>query len=112
MLEKETSDRQRLERLQSRPSDVFARRHLGPRSDQVGEMLRSIGLDQLEDLARATIPDSIRRKEKLVLDGLPSAPLGENELLAALHEIASENRVHRSYLGMGYHDVIVPGVIH
>ena len=111
MLEKETSDRQRLERLQSRPSDVFARRHLGPRSDQVGEMLRSIGLDQLEDLARATVPDSIRRKEKLVLNGLPSAPLGENELLAALHEIASENRVHRSYLGMGYHDVIVPGVI-
>ncbi|MEO1936287.1 MAG: aminomethyl-transferring glycine dehydrogenase [Myxococcales bacterium] len=99
------------DRLLSRPSDTFARRHLGPRSEQIPEMLRTIGLDRLEDLARATVPDSIRRKEKLVLDGLPSDPLGENELLNALHEIASENRVHRSYLGQGYHDVIVPGVI-
>ena len=98
------------ERL-SQPSDTFARRHIGPRSDQISEMLRSIGLDQLEDLARAIVPDSIRRKDELVLDGLPSAALGENELLDALHDIASENRVHRSYLGMGYHDVIIPGVI-
>ena len=108
MLEKNLSD---LQRLQSQPSDTFARRHLGPRSEQIAEMLQSIGLDQLEDLARATVPDSIRRKDKLVLDGLPSAPLGENELLKVLHEIASENRVYRSYLGMGYHDVIIPGVI-
>jgi len=74
-------------------------------------MLRAIGLDGLEDLARATVPDSIRAKEPLVLDGLPEQPLGEHELLGTLREIASENRVHRSYLGMGYHDVIVPGVI-
>jgi glycine dehydrogenase len=108
MLDKNLSDPQ--PRL-SQPSDTFARRHLGPRSDQISEMLESIGLDSLEDLARATVPDSIRLKEPLVLDGLPSEPLGENELLRALHEIASENRVHRSYLGMGYHDVIIPGVI-
>ena len=94
-----------------RPSDTFARRHLGPRSHQIPEMLKSIGLDRLEDLARATVPDSIRTKEPLVLDGLPSQPLGEHELLRTLREIASENRVYRSYLGMGYHDVIVPGVI-
>ncbi len=94
-----------------RPNDTFMRRHLGPRSKQVSEMLRSIGLDSLEDLARATVPESIRSKEPLVLDGLPREPLGENELLQILHAIASENQVHRSYLGMGYHDVIIPGVI-
>jgi glycine dehydrogenase len=74
-------------------------------------MLRTIGLDDLEDLAGAVLPDSIRSKGPLILDGLPSEPLGEHELLRMLHDIASENRVYRSYLGMGYHDVIVPGVI-
>jgi glycine dehydrogenase len=74
-------------------------------------MLRTIGLDSLEALAQATVPDSIRSKESLRLEGLPSHPLGEHELLGLLREIAGDNRVHRSYLGMGYHDVIVPGVI-
>ncbi|MCR9092755.1 MAG: aminomethyl-transferring glycine dehydrogenase [bacterium] len=94
-----------------RPSDTFARRHLGPRTSDLPEMLARVGVDRLQDLADATIPASIRSKEALVLDGLPEAPLGEAELLAALREIANENRVHRSYLGQGYHDTIVPGVI-
>ena len=98
-------------RNQLRPSDTFPRRHLGPRSDQIPEMLRSIGLESLEDLVRATVPSSIRSKEPLILDGLPRELLGEHELLQTLHEIASENQIHRSYLGMGYHDVIIPGVI-
>ena len=93
------------------PGDVFARRHLGPRASQIPEMLRAIGLERLEDLAAAVIPASIRAKQPLVLDGLPSEPLGEHQLLALLREIAAENSVHRSYLGQGYHDVIVPGVI-
>jgi len=94
-----------------RPTDTFARRHLGPRPGQIPEMLRAVGVDSLEDLAAATVPDSIRSKSPLRLDGLPEAPLGENELLTALREIASENRVFRSYLGQGYHDVIIPGVV-
>lgn len=94
-----------------RPSDTFARRHLGPRQADLPAMLERVGVDSLEDLAAATVPASIRSKDRLELDGLPSAPLGEQELLAALREIANENRVHRSYLGQGYHDVIVPGVI-
>ena len=94
-----------------RPSDTFARRHLGPRGSDLPEMLRILGVDRLEDLAHATIPASIRSKQPLSLEGLPEVPLGEQELLIALREIASENRVFRSYLGQGYHDVIVPGVI-
>jgi glycine cleavage system P protein (glycine dehydrogenase) len=94
-----------------RPSDTFSRRHLGPRPGQIAEMLRTVGVDSLEDLASATVPDSIRSKTPLALDGLPTNPLGENELLGMIREIASENRVFRSYLGQGYHDVIVPGVV-
>ena len=44
-------------------------------------MLRAIGVDRLEDLAAATVPDSIRSKERLSLEGLPSEPLGEHDLL-------------------------------
>jgi glycine dehydrogenase len=95
----------------SRAGDVFAPRHLGPRAGQLPEMLRTIGLERLDQLAEAVIPASIRAKEPLVLEGLPSEPLGEHQLLAMLREIAAENSVHRSYLGQGYHDVIVPGVI-
>ena len=54
----------------------------------------------------------------LPLGALPISPIaarhygaGEHELLGMLREIASENRVFRSYIGQGYHDVIVPGVI-
>ena len=96
---------------QVRPSDTFARRHLGPRTSDLPDMLARVGVDRLEELADATVPASIRAKEALVLDGLPEAPLGEAELLSALREIASENRVHRSYLGQGYHGTIVPGVV-
>ena len=99
------------DRNQLRPSDTFARRHIGPRGDQISEMLRSLDLDSLDDLTRAIVPDSIRSKQPLTLDGLPSEPLGEHELLQTLHEIASENQIYRSYLGMGYHDVIIPAVI-
>jgi len=95
----------------TRPSDTFARRHLGPRSSDLPKMLHTVGVDRLEDLADATIPASIRSKQTLALEGLPEMPLGEHELLGALQEIASENRVHRSYLGQGYHGVLVPGVI-
>ncbi len=96
---------------QVRPSDTFARRHLGPRTSDLPEMLARVGVDRLEDLADATVPASIRAKEPLVLEGLPEAPLGEAELLTALRAIASENRVYRSYLGQGYYGTLVPGVI-
>ncbi len=92
-------------------SDTLEYRHLGPRADQIPEMLRTVGVDSLEDLVAATIPASIRSEQRLVLEGLPTRPLGEHELLATLREIASENLVYRSYIGMGYHDVIVPGVV-
>ena len=35
----------------------------------------------------------------------------QHEVLAALKEIASQNQVFRSYIGMGYHDCITPPVI-
>jgi glycine dehydrogenase len=95
-----------------RPTDTFVRRHLGPQEDEVREMLALLGVSSLEELVRGTVPASIRLGRLLDLAGLPrDRELGEHEVLAALRRLASRNQVFRSFLGMGYHDCIVPGVI-
>ncbi len=93
------------------PSDTFARRHIGPRESDVHAMLEALGFDSLDALTDAAVPASIRLRKPLSLDGLPERPLGEAELLEQLAAMATENQVSRSWIGMGYSDVIVPGVI-
>ncbi|MDD9933278.1 MAG: aminomethyl-transferring glycine dehydrogenase [Myxococcales bacterium] len=90
-----------------RPSDTFARRHIGPSDRDVAQMLEMLGFESLEALARATVPASILDERPL---SLPQA-LTESEALARMAELAADNRVHRSYIGMGYHDCLVPPVI-
>ena len=55
----------------------------------------------------AVVPESIRSSQPL---SLPEA-LSEYAALNHLRKIAAENKVHRSYLGMGYSNCIVPPVI-
>ncbi len=88
------------------PAD-FEARHLGPDEADVAAMLAALGYDSLASLVNETVPTSIRMDGEL---RLPAA-LTEAQLLARLREIASSNRVFRSYLGMGYSDTLVPGVI-
>ena len=45
----------------------FLYRHNGPRKHEVSEMLETIGVDSLDQLIFETIPDSIRKKDKLKL---------------------------------------------
>jgi glycine cleavage system P protein (glycine dehydrogenase) len=98
--------------LQSlQPTDTFVRRHLGPGEADVREMLGVLGLSSLAELVEETVPAAIRSARPLTLPGLPDRLLGERELLGRLRGLARENRVARSFLGMGYHDCIVPGVI-
>ena len=85
----------------------FASRHIGPRPHDVEQMLGSLGLGSVEELIDQTLPESIRLKTEL---DLPEAT-PEHELLGRLQEIGALNRVFRSYIGMGYHDTVVPGVI-
>jgi glycine dehydrogenase len=93
------------------PTDTFVRRHLGPSEGEVRQMLETIGAGSLAQLVRETIPESILRETPLDLAGLPGRDLGEQELLGALRGIAGKNKVFRSFLGMGYHGCITPGVI-
>lgn len=85
----------------------FSDRHIGPRSQDIRNMLGVVGADSLEHLMAETVPGSIRMREEL---DLPPA-LGEPEALRALEEIASRNQVLTSLIGLGYYNVHVPSVI-
>jgi glycine dehydrogenase len=94
------------------PTDTFPRRHLGPSEAETAEMLELLGLGSLAALVDETVPAGIRLRRPLALAGLDAErPLGESELLAMLRRMLAKNRVARSFLGMGYHGTIVPGVI-
>ncbi len=91
----------------SLPGDAFARRHIGPGPEDVAEMLALIGCRTLDELVDDAIPSPIRLRDPLRL--LP--PAGESETLAELRGIMSQNKLNRSYIGMGYSDCVTPGVI-
>ncbi|HYJ79592.1 MAG TPA: aminomethyl-transferring glycine dehydrogenase, partial [Longimicrobiaceae bacterium] len=88
-------------------TDTFVRRHLGPDEAEVRRMLDALGYGSLDELIDATVPASIRLKRPLALGPERS----EHELTAELRAIAQRNQVFRSFIGMGYHDCIVPPVI-
>jgi glycine dehydrogenase len=70
-------------------------------------MLRETGYGNLDSLIDAAIPERIRFRAPLVLPENET----EHEVLRQLRQIASENRVRRSYIGMGYHSCVTPPVI-
>ncbi|NER15129.1 aminomethyl-transferring glycine dehydrogenase [Leptobacterium flavescens] len=88
-------------------TDVFALRHIGPRESDIPQMLKTVGVDSLDQLIYETIPDDIRLKSEL---DLPEA-LSENEFLTHIHKLADRNKVFKSYIGLGYHESFTPSVI-
>jgi glycine dehydrogenase len=87
--------------------DSFVHRHIGPNESEAKEMLALFGFKNADDLADAAVPKQIRLDKKL---NLPAAK-SEFEALAELKKIAGENKVFRSFIGMGYYDCITPPVI-
>jgi len=87
--------------------DQFVRRHIGPTVAETGDMLALLGQKNLDALIDAAVPEKIRVRKAM---DLPAAQ-SEFEALAELRKIASENKVFRSFIGMGYYDCITPPVI-
>ncbi|WP_199248716.1 aminomethyl-transferring glycine dehydrogenase [[Phormidium] sp. ETS-05] len=85
----------------------FADRHIGPNPDEIQQMLQVLGFSSLDDQINSAVPEAIRFSGEL---NLPPAT-SEAAALAELKQIASQNQVFRSYIGMGYHDCITPPVI-
>lgn len=87
--------------------EKFESRHNAPDAGQIEEMLKTIGVQSVDELIRQTIPDSIRLRESL---HLPAA-MSEYEFLKDFRHIASQNKIFKSYIGAGYYNTITPGVI-
>lgn len=85
----------------------FVTRHVGPRTEDIQFMLRTVGASSLEQLIESTLPPSIHLKEPL---NLPRAR-NETETLQRLREMAAQNQVLHSMIGLGYHETVLPAVI-
>ena len=85
----------------------FSDRHIGPRKSEISTMLKSIGVDTINDLINQTIPSHIQLNSDM---DLPQ-PLSEHRFIEHMKSLASQNRCYRSYIGMGYFNTVLPGVI-
>lgn len=89
------------------PTDHFVDRHIGPRAAEIEAMLKVVGAASLEDLIDQTVPAKIRLQSPLALE----PPRTEGQILTELRELASRNKLYRSFIGMGYYDCIMPPVV-
>jgi glycine dehydrogenase len=87
--------------------EKFEQRHIAPNEQDTAKMLSTIGANSIDELIAQTVPENIRLKNNL---SLPAAK-SEADYLNDLKQTASKNKVFKSYIGQGYHDVIIPGVI-
>jgi hypothetical protein len=93
-----------------KPQDTLPRRHIGPTDEEIATMLKSLNQPSLEAFIRQTIPDSLRASEEFKI---PSEQTPETEMLDELTKAGKANSAAEvdTYIGMGYHPTITPGVI-
>lgn len=87
--------------------EKFQSRHIAPNPADTEKMLKTTGVNTLDELIEQTIPGKIRLNAPL---NLPPAK-SEFDYLNNLKQTASKNKIFKSFIGQGYYDVIVPGVI-
>ena len=88
-------------------SNNFVARHIGIKENEIPGMLEKLGVESLDVLIDETLPQSIRMKNPLNLpDGM-----NEYEFISHIKDIASKNKIYRSFIGLGYYNTIVPAVI-
>jgi glycine dehydrogenase len=91
----------------AQPHVEFASRHIGPSPAQLEVMLAAIGVGSLDELIDQVVPTSIRFDHPLELPG----PTTERDVITALRQLADENKVLTSLIGMGYTNTVMPPVI-
>lgn len=89
------------------PSTKFENRHNGPSGEEVSAMLHAIGAGSIEELIDQTIPKSIQLDKPLELPKAKS----EAAFLKEFKTLANKNKIFKSFIGLGYYDTLVPGVI-
>ena len=87
--------------------EKFTRRHIGPNAIELNIILKTIGVESVEELLNQTIPDNIRLKKDL---NIPEG-ISEMEFLKEIKKLSSLNKNFKTYIGLGYHDTFTPSVI-
>jgi len=88
-------------------TDVFALRHIGIQEEEQSQMLKTVGVENLDQLILETIPADIRLKKALDL----APAMSEHEYLSHIEILSQKNKVFKTYIGQGYHQSITPSVI-
>lgn len=86
---------------------AFVDRHVGPRGQEIDQLLSAVGVGSLAELVDQAVPASIRMDREL---DLPDA-LSEAEVLSALRGIADQNEPGRPMIGQGFYRTDTPAVI-
>ncbi len=85
-------------------SVTYRERHIGPNDAETSAMLKAIGVGSLDELIDRTVPKGIRRAS--ALDVGPA--MTEREHLDNMRALGTQNKVFRSYIGLGYSGTILP----
>ena len=86
---------------------MFSKRHIGVSDEDAKMMLNSLKLSSIDELIEKTIPSQIHSKKSM---NLPN-PLSEERMISHMQDLAQKNKNYRSYIGLGYYNTILPGVI-
>jgi glycine dehydrogenase len=88
-------------------ANEFATRHIGPNEHFTRQMLKTVGVNNLDELTDKTVPAAIKMNRPL---NVPVA-MTENDYLKHIKEVSQLNKVFKNYIGQGYYDTITPSVI-
>ena len=88
-------------------NDDFIGRHIGPRIAEKNAMLDKLGYKDMPSFIADVVPASIFESKSMALPGAQT----EYATLARIREIADQNVVKKSLIGMGYYNTITPPVV-
>ncbi|CUE86272.1 glycine dehydrogenase, putative [Bodo saltans] len=86
--------------------DDYINRHIGPNEAETAEMLKTLGATTLDEFIAKAIPANIVRPPMKEFKAL-----SEKDALSHLRHLMSKNKLHKSLIGQGYYDAILPPVI-
>lgn len=89
-------------------TNKFYTRHIGPREEELNQMLEKIGVSSVSELIDQTIPKSIQLKEEIDLE---EEGMSEGKYLHHIRKIALKNKIYKSFIGQGYYGTVTPSVI-
>lgn len=88
-------------------NDDFITRHIGPHDSEKSEMLKRLGYDDMAKFIADVVPASIMETDPIALPGAQT----EYATLSRIREIADQNVLKKSLIGMGYYNTITPAVV-